>query len=92
MGPAVDTAGNRSTRGWDSNLLKLLQWGQRLIPLETGATQSQRLAVNLIASMGPAVDTAGNLTHDGNTTDPINWLQWGQRLIPLETYGTACRD
>ena len=35
MGPAVDTAGNLAATQESSPTAVLLQWGQRLIPLET---------------------------------------------------------
>ena len=61
MGPAVDTAGNlaNETPSVESRSGRL-QWGQRLIPLETDAP-AQRDQSDLAASMGPAVDTAGNV-------------------------------
>ena len=63
MGPAVDTAGNGQSAGIMGVTGVALQWGQRLIPLETLRTRSKRAARQTQASMGPAVDTAGNETH-----------------------------
>ena len=59
MGPAVDTAGNPGLNASLTSERSPLQWGQRLIPLETAERGFGDNYVSF-ASMGPAVDTAGN--------------------------------
>ena len=61
MGPAVDTSGNRITIRHTLEGAVRLQWGQRLIPLETWKSVSRLEECEEVASMGPAVDTAGNI-------------------------------
>ena len=48
----------------------MLQWGQRLIPLETESSRGFS-AYRTTASMGPAVDTAGNPVPTMSSASPL---------------------
>ena len=84
MGPAVDTAGNIRIASANPRRIAVLQWGQRLIPLETSGESSAKSRLRRL-QWGQRLIPLETLMLTNIDDMARHLLQWGQRLIPLET-------